>query len=155
MKLQTLFEDHGLPSSFLIDRTIEYRKLAKEYELVLKSGKGIPDFTQKGAWIGFGIAPLGGSNAEQKSAEDRMPFDIRVKGFLLKLAKLLEKDLADGYKIELTVGGDKKNKKPLEPGSVKDALQKNFIYGPVPGGAYSKFAGKEEGISGAWFISKS
>jgi hypothetical protein len=46
---------------------------------------------------------------------------------LIKLARELEADIADGFTIELTTGGNKKDRKELQPGTVKSELLKNFI----------------------------
>ncbi len=150
MNLNSLFE--GIPSDFILKRMKEYKENATELDLTLNMGKGFPGETAKGAWFGFAITAKGGNDERAKNADERLPLDIRIKGYLIRIAKLLEKEIADGNTVEITDGGNKKDRIKVEAGQVKDELLKRFKYGQAPGGAYSKFAGKKEGMAGAWLI---
>jgi hypothetical protein len=138
MILQQLFEADMY--SEVGPRSTAYKELANRFDLTMSSGKGLPAVGKSSVRFAYGLKPKGGDTGETKAGEDRLPYKLRLKGFLNELVKLLKDELAEGRGVDILFGGAAKAKHPVDADTIKDIVHQATMNAIVPGGAYSSSA---------------
>lgn len=128
MKLEALFEstDDSMAKALLA----ELRKHAASMEYLIGSGSAGDYSVNKSEIVfAFVLKEKGGKKAEEEIASgDRMPADVRVRGFLKKLADELSKYMDQGYAIQTLRGGKKKERTDVSSKSdLLDQLKKDVV----------------------------
>jgi hypothetical protein len=126
MKLETLLETADEREAIEIHK--KFKEVAKGLEVRQVNGQAGPHMTTKGAWYGGGFTPEGGQTAERKAGDDRIPFDLRVRGYLKHVASVLEQHVKAGDVVKIAKGPNRNNVTDVKAGDdVFKLLQQNVI----------------------------
>ena len=128
MKLEHLLEstDYAMARALLT----KLRAHAATMEFLISSGSAGDFAVNKSELVfAFVLTEKGGKRAKEEIASgERMPADIRVRGFLKKLADELGKSMDDGYQIQTLKGGKKKERTDVKQKDLLfDQLEKDMV----------------------------
>jgi hypothetical protein len=109
MKIEQLLTeqvDHALAKQL----TAQVREMAAKMEFVISTDSGWPAVNRNEVLIGFSLYEKGGQSA---NLDDRLPYAIRVKGFLRLMEPLLGKLLDEGRSLSILVRSEKTKRIPV------------------------------------------
>jgi len=142
---QLLYEEDETHFSSSKKLNLEFKDLAKKFDMTLVAGMGWPQIAKDGAWYGGGL----GSHRGKSDEESVLGIAARRKGFLKALAKKLEELMASGRAVKIAAKAERsKHQEDAVQGQVEEQLVKHALIAWPPGNVRYK----EQIPTIAWFV---